>query len=128
MPLNILTGPIIAAGESLSDGIDCDGGDVVRLTLPADWTDALLTFQISTDGAFYNDLIDRYGDEISVVVVPGAAIIVPNDYLRAAGWLKFRSGSRSHPVPQQAQREFAITLATGSAVTSEPAINIKLVP
>ncbi|WP_445215466.1 hypothetical protein ACKWRH_23590 [Bradyrhizobium sp. Pa8] len=128
MPLVVLNGPIIAAGESLSDAVDCSGADIVRLTMPADWTDALLTFQISTDGLFFNNLFNHHGEEVSLPVTPGVAIVVPLDFLRSAAFIKFRSGSYQTPKPQAAQREFAITVAQGNVVTEMPAINVKLVP
>src|SRR4249919_2002135 len=102
MTLQILNGPIIAAGESLSDSIDCSAGELVRLTMPGAWTGtAPLTFQISTDGVFYNDLFTLDGHEITLpVVVPGAAVIVPTDVGRAIAFIKFRSGTRAAPVVQ----------------------------
>src|SRR6478609_5298399 len=58
MGLTIVDGPTIAAGESLSDGADCTGGSIVRVTIPQEYTPANLTFQASSDGSFYNDLYD----------------------------------------------------------------------
>ena len=68
MTLQIVDGPIIQAGKSLSKGIDISAGNIVRITTPAGWTNANLTFQISTDGGFYNDLYDAEGREITIVV------------------------------------------------------------
>jgi hypothetical protein len=36
-------------------------GDIVRITIPQEFTDANLTFQVSTDGNLYNDLYDAAG-------------------------------------------------------------------
>jgi hypothetical protein len=123
--LQILNGPIISAGESLSDGIDCSAGELVRLTMPGAWTaSAPLTFQISTDGVFYNDLFTLSGFEVGLpVVVPGAAVIVPSDVGRAVVFLKVRSGTRASPVVQQDLREFAVAIdspAAGSTETATP--------
>ncbi|MBR0741163.1 hypothetical protein JQ581_29950 [Bradyrhizobium liaoningense] len=127
MPLVVLNGPIIAAGESLSDALDCTGSDIVRLTMPADWTDAALTFQISTDGLFYNNLFNHHGEEVSLPVIPGVAIVVPVDFLRAAAFIKFRSGTHQAPKPQLAQREFAVAVASGNAIGELAALPIRLV-
>ena len=54
--LQVLEGPKIEAGESLSDGVDCSAGQLVRITMPYTWTPAPITFQFSTDGVFYNDM------------------------------------------------------------------------
>ena len=50
MAIQVLNGPTIAAGDSLSDGLDCSGGKIVKITMPADWTFADITFQTSSDG------------------------------------------------------------------------------
>jgi hypothetical protein len=110
MSLQVLNGPIITAGESLSSAIDCSGGEVVRITMPPAWTEAMLTFQISTDGTFFNDVFDPDGFEKKVFVVPGAAVIMPSDYSRAITFIKFRSGTRTAPVEQEFDRAFAIAI------------------
>jgi hypothetical protein len=112
MPLSVLNGPIIQAGESLSDAVDCSGGDAVRLTMPADWSGGNLTFAISTDGNGFNDLYDLEGNEITMKVTPGAAVRIGHDWATFWNFIKFRSGTRSHPVIQTEQRDFAITLRT----------------
>src|SRR5204863_451696 len=107
--LVVLNGPTIAAGESLSDGLDCSGGPIVKVTMPASWDAANITFQTSTDGLFYNDMFDTEGHEVSFKVYAGTAIWV--DRMRM-GWLKFRSGTRDNPVPQKEQRAFAVAIDT----------------
>lgn len=112
MALIVLNGPIIAAGQSLSDGLDCTDGDIVRITMPSTWTGANLTFQISSDGAGYNDLYRADGTEVVIPVVPGTAVVVAGlgDILKAFAWLKVRSGTRQFPVVQAAQRDFAVAI------------------
>jgi hypothetical protein len=112
MTLQVLNGPFIQAGESLSDAVDCSAGELVRFTMPGAWSDAApLTFQISTDGVFYNDLFTLDGHELTLpVVVPGAAVLVSHDVGRAIAFIKFRSGTRAAPVPQQELREFAVAI------------------
>jgi hypothetical protein len=112
MTLQVLNGPFIQAGESLSDAVDCSAGELVRLTMPGAWTDAApLTFQISTDGVFYNDLFTLDGHELTLpVVVPGAAVLVSHDVGRAVAFIKFRSGTRAAPVAQDMLREFAVAI------------------
>jgi hypothetical protein len=123
MTIQIINGPIISAGESLSDEIDCSAGELVRITMPGAWTgSAALTFQISTDGIFYNDLFGLDGYEIALpVVVPGAAVIVPSDIGRAVVFIKFRSGTRSAPVVQQDLRDFAVAIDSPAAASAEAA-------
>jgi hypothetical protein len=113
MPLEIINGPIIQAGQSLSDPLDLTGKQIVRMTMPAGWDNANLTFQISTDGSGYNDLFDGKGNEVTVVVITGAAVVLPVDadpIKKAAAFVKFRSGTRHHPVVQLQQRDFALAV------------------
>ena len=119
--LTVINGPIMQPGEFLSEGVDCSGGNAVRITMPAAWTPANLTIQISTDGGGYNDLVDVHGDEVTLVVVPGSAVPIATEWSTFWNFIKFRSGTREHPVVQPEQRDFAITLmmpdapATGGA-------------
>ena len=110
MTLAIVDGPTIARGESLSDGADCSGGTIVRITVPQEFTEANLTFQVSSDGNFYNDLFDAQGEEITVVANPNSGIGVSEHWTRSIAFLKLRSGSRDHPVVQREDCKFAIAV------------------
>jgi len=112
MPLQVLNGPVIDAGQSLSAGLDCTAGNIVRLTMPYAWDGANLSFQISSDGNGYNDLFTIDGKEIVIPVVAGTAVVVAPlaDYLKAVAFLKVRSGSRAYPVVQSAKRDFAVAI------------------
>lgn len=100
MSLTIVDGPTIPQNESLSDGADCTGGTIVRITVPQEFTKANLTFQSSSDGNLYNDLYDASGQEITMVAKPDTTIIIAAQWARSLGWLKFRSGTRDAPVKQ----------------------------
>jgi len=125
MTLQVLAGPVIHEGESLSDPLDCTAGAIVRLTMPHDWTPANLTFQISTDGVGFNDLVTFDGKPVTIAVVAGSAVVVAplSDYLKAVAHLKVRSGTRDHPVKQAERREFAIAIEVDdeSAPAGDPA-------
>jgi hypothetical protein len=113
MPLSIVDGPTIAAGQSLSDGADCTGGSIVRVTVPQEYTPANLTFQASSDGNFYNDLYDNNGDEVTLPVKPNTTVVVSAHWTRSIGFIKFRSGTRNAPVPQKVDCRFAIAVESG---------------
>ena len=113
MPLAIIDGPTIPKGESLSEGIDCSSGEIVRITVPQEFTEASLTFQVSTDNNFYNDLFDDRGDEITITAEPDSAIFIEGRWVRAVAHIKLRSGSRDHPVQQREDCKFAIAVDTG---------------
>ena len=119
--LVVINGPHIEAGESLSEGLNCSDGIVTKITMPAQWSPApngspaVLTFQTSTDGAMYNDIFDDRGNEVTCVVAGEATAILVHFRV---GWVRFRSGTREHPVPQQELREFAIALDQGAAAVA----------
>ena len=116
MSLSIVDGPTIPHNESLSDGADCSGGNIVRITVPQEFTPANLTFQSSSDGNLYNDLYDASGLEVTMVAKPDTTIIVEAPWARSLGFIKIRSGTRKAPVNQtRDQVKFAVALETGAA-------------
>lgn len=120
MALQYLAGPVIAAGEALSSALDCSAGTIVQLFMPADWTPANLTFQLSGDGVAYRDFFTSDGVEVLIPVVAGTTIVLIEGTsslsqtrlppFSGAKWLKLRSGPRERPVIQTAQRAFAVML------------------
>ena len=110
MPRTTVTATI-PAGESLSSTVDLSAGSAIFFHMSADWTPALLSFQISADDVTFGDLVDVDGREISINVIPGTVIRV-NFVPAAVGWLKFRSGSRFGPVAQTDERVFIISIET----------------
>jgi hypothetical protein len=110
MAYEIINGPTIKAGESLSDGANCSAGSILRITVPQEFTPADLTFQVSTDGKFYSDLYDAEGNEITVKANPSTGIILREDWVRFIPFVKIRSGSRDIPVEQSEDCKFAIAI------------------
>jgi len=115
MSISILDGPTIKANESLSDGLDVSAGDIVRITVPQEFTDANLTFQISSDGNFYNDLFLANGDEVTVVAKDSTGIVIRDVWVKSINFIKFRSGSRGSPVLQKVDCKFAVAIETPDA-------------
>lgn len=115
MPITFVDGPTIPQGESLSDGADVSAGDIVRITVPQEYTPANMTFQISTDGAFYNDLFLANGDEVTVVAKQSSGIVIRDVWVKSINFIKFRSGTREHPVVQKTACRFAIAIETPEA-------------
>jgi hypothetical protein len=100
----------IDAGQSLSAGVDCSAGKLVRITMPGAWDEAALTFELSSDNVFYNPWYRFDGDDMSVVVVPGAAVLA--QVWEGIAWIKLRSGTHKRPINQSAQREFSLAVLT----------------
>jgi hypothetical protein len=102
----------IPAGQSLSQGVDCSDGFIARIQMPAEWTSANLSFQISDDGQTYYDLVDKWGNESLIPVRAGTAVMIREEpWMSAIGWWKLRSGSRWKETVQEDARTFRVTLA-----------------
>lgn len=116
MPLTVIDGPTIAAGKSLSDGIDCSAGTIVRITVPQEYTKGNMphhmTFQVSTDGNLFNDMFDDAGQEIAITARENSGIVIDKAWARTVAFIKLRSGSRDAPVLQKEDCKFAIAIST----------------
>ena len=123
MPLQILNGPIIDAGESLSAGIDCSAGPIVKVTMPGNFVGDTITFQTSSDGIMYNDIFQPDGTELMFRVIAGTGII---GMRLSTGFIKFRSGTRERPVVQPELREFAVALDVASAPAGTNELRVRL--
>jgi hypothetical protein len=108
--VQILTGIYIEEGESLSNAVDCSAGRIIRITCPAAWDHATVTFQISTDGNGFNDLFWSDGDEVEIQAAANRGVIIEQDNFGPGFWVKLRSGTLMQPKPQSKKREFAIAL------------------
>jgi hypothetical protein len=107
VPFAIVSGPVIAAGESLSSVLDVSNANfgIKRITMPDDWTPAWLTFQISQDGVTFTDLVFADGSPVVVKVIPGTTVVAINDIWQA-GYFRFRSGRRIADIVQAETRNF----------------------
>jgi len=110
MPRTVIAGPIIPAGQSLSNGINCSAGTIVRITTPPAWDLANLSFQVSNDGITYNDLWLPQGGEVIIPCGPSRALNIDPTRWPSAVYLKVRSGSSAEPIVQKAQRQFETTV------------------
>jgi hypothetical protein len=116
MPLVVVDGPTIKKDESLSDGADCSGGTIVRITVPQEYNAGnmphAMSFQVSSDGGSYNDLFDDKGKEIVVTARPNSGIVIDLSWARTVGFIKVRSGTRDTPVKQKEDCKLAIAVKT----------------
>lgn len=94
----------IAAGQSLSAQIDIGSKSLVGLQIPANWTTASLSFQVSADGGTtWNELTSSAGGAFAIgSLANGTARYVAIDptTLRGAQSIKLRSGTVGAPVNQ----------------------------
>jgi len=80
--------------------------------MPAAWTAADITFQVSADGSTYCNLYEEDGTEFTLTVGASYHVMISPDSLWGAHWIKVRSGTAGTPVNQAAAR--TITLVTRS--------------
>lgn len=126
MAIKVVEGPVIRAGESLSEPLDCTAGKLIRVMMPDNWnagqgqSKPSLTFVISNDGVNWYDLCDRDGFIWEIqTVVPNTTVMVQENQIQQA-YVKFRSGSVAYPVVQEADRHFKVALEVASTGPDRP--------
>jgi hypothetical protein len=99
----------ILNGQSLSGAVDF--GVIARLVgiqMPAAWTAASITFQVSQDNVTYQVLIDDAGNEVTVTApTANKTTAFRNDLKRIMAryqFLKIQSGTSGAPTAQGADR------------------------
>jgi hypothetical protein len=116
MALKVITGPVIPAGGSLSEAVDIgDNAEIVRINMPAEWTPATLAFAVSAEGTRYSGLYAPDGREVTINVVPGGAVVVPEEHSRSIRLLKLHSGAVGQPIEQEAERQFELVVKQDAA-------------
>jgi hypothetical protein len=95
----------IAAGASLSGPVALGALTLVGISMPAVWTPAVLTFQVSLDGSTWQELYDGSGNEVTITAAAGQFIIPlldPSYLWRGVNLVQVRSGTAGAPVNQVA--------------------------
>lgn len=104
----------IANGASLSQAIENIGlgaaSALVGIEMPAAWTAANLTFQVSFDGDTYKDLYDKDGNEVTVTAAASRYIGLIPSLFAGIRHLKVRSGTSGTPVNQGAARTLRLVV------------------
>jgi len=116
--LYALPGPTIAAGESMSNAVDCGGNQILRIVTPDGWDAAPITFQLSPDNVKFSDLYHvQVGNgqflpyEVTVPALPDGVILsMPPESGERIFWIRIRSGTRAVPVVQSHERTFQIVM------------------
>jgi hypothetical protein len=100
---------VIANGASLSGVIDLEQLNITGLLIPAAWTAADITFQVSPDGTTFGDLVDSSGNEVKLSGIAAGKFIGVN-LAEASGvrYLKIRSGTSAAAVNQAAERTISL--------------------
>jgi hypothetical protein len=109
LPPSLPVQATIASGQSLSAAIDLAADRLHRIALPAAWTAASLTFQVSS-GAGFNDLYTADGEYTlpASAVAAGRSIVIDPAVFYGVRHLKVRSGTSAAPVAQAADRSMSL--------------------
>ena len=101
----------IAAASSLSGEVDLGAFQLVGINMPAAWTAAALTFQVSTDGGTtWTEMTTSAGAAVSYTVAASQFIAIDPTLWQGVTAVKVRSGTSGTPVAQGAQA--LLTLVT----------------
>lgn len=112
MPIVALTATI-DAGQSLSNVVDYADNFVVGLILPTEWTTAHVSILVSTDNVSFFDLFELRARTTSPIeckfnVAPNTILSINPNWMVMGRYIKFRSGERDKPIPQEGTRVFTI--------------------
>ena len=95
----------IANGASISGDIALNSLRLFAIQMPASWTAANLTFQVSPDGGTtWMNLYDYLGNEYTVTAAASRFIILPPADFAAISLLRIRSGTSGSAVNQGGDR------------------------
>jgi hypothetical protein len=97
----------IAASASLSGAVLLGRKSLVAIAMPAAWTSASISFQVSPDGTTFDELyyLSGLASTNYVITAPAASqfIMLDPTQWRGIDTLKVRSGTSGSPVNQAAQ-------------------------
>jgi hypothetical protein len=115
MAMQVLIGPTIAAGQSLSNILNVSSGGIYRIIMPDKWTEAApITFQLSYDGVKFYNVYDRNGGEIIMKCIQESVVPI-GEYLFYIHSVKIRSGTHREPIVQNEDAVFGVVLETKTA-------------
>lgn len=100
----------IANGASLSAAVPLGAKTLVGVGLPAAWTAAGLTFQVSVDGSTWLDLYSGTAEVAFTSAAAGRYVAVDPTLWRGVNFIKVRSGTGASAVNQLADRTLTLVL------------------
>ncbi|MDZ4372671.1 MAG: hypothetical protein U1C74_14770 [Phenylobacterium sp.] len=101
----------IEADSDESGPIDLGVYRAHRLEMPAGWTEAPITFQVSATGEAFVDLYTEEGEYVIETAQAGRAIILDQEAFYGIRRFKIRSGTADEPVAQGNLREILVVKA-----------------
>lgn len=102
---------VIASGASISPSVNLGGLRLFGLVLPAAFTAASLTFQVSFDnGVSWMNMYDASGSEVCVTASTSRYIALDPSLYSAVCMIRLRSGTASAPVAQAQDTSITLVL------------------
>ena len=97
--------------ESLSDIVELDGASLVRISMPAAWTAAEISFQVDDGDGTFRDLWMEWNVELYVETAVGRSVEM-SVFLQGLHLyrIKVRSGTGGAPVAQGGDREIGLVV------------------
>jgi hypothetical protein len=102
----------IAAGQSLSAPINLGAQALHGIVVPAGWTAAGLSFQVSPDGVNFYELYNIGGTEVTATAAANTYIALDPTLWRTINCLKIRSGTAAAPVAQVSAAALQLVVGT----------------
>jgi hypothetical protein len=91
----------IASGAALTGSLNLGGLRLVGIVMPATWTAAVVTFQVSPDGGVtWANMYDINGNEVTAQTATGRAIMLDPTLYAGVQYMQVRSGASAAPVNQ----------------------------
>jgi hypothetical protein len=101
----------IANGQALSGALNLGGLRLFGIVMPAAWTAANLTFQMSYDGGTtWVDVYDTTGSEVTTTAAVSRYLAVDPALFASLALIKIRSGTTGTPVNQGGDRVLQLVL------------------
>ena len=104
---------VIPASGTISPEVDLGQQTLVGIVMPATWTAASLTFQVSPDaGTTWVELYTYAGSELTLTVGASQFVAIDPTQWKGVYSLKVRSGTAASPVTQTAQATLGFVTKT----------------
>ncbi|MDD5585626.1 MAG: hypothetical protein PHY92_01545 [Alphaproteobacteria bacterium] len=101
----------IASGQAVSGALNLGGLRLFGFVMPAAWTAANLTFQMSHDGGTtWANVYDSNGNELTATVAASRYVALDPANFASLAMIKVRSGTSGTPVNQAAERTLQLVL------------------
>lgn len=100
-----------ATDDAITSAINLAGHILVGVIMPATWTAAGITFEVSdTEAGTYVDLYDTSGAELALSAAASIYLAVDPVNFYGVNFLKVRSGTSATPVDQTTPRTLKLLL------------------